>query len=75
MGRIGRAILREYWDSLGRGNSLGCEIVAVNNPGNPEVYAHLLEYDSVHRGYRFQVGYNRDTGRIVEKRRWERVGF
>lgn len=44
MGRIGRTILREYFN---RGNE-NFEIVAVNNPGQPKEYVHLLKYDSVH---------------------------
>jgi glyceraldehyde 3-phosphate dehydrogenase len=44
MGRIGRTILRE----LTKRNSGDLEIVAVNNPGKLEEYAHLLKYDSVH---------------------------
>lgn len=44
MGRIGRTVLREYFN---RAES-DFEIVAVNNPGNPKEYLHLLKYDSVH---------------------------
>ena len=58
MGRIGRAVLREYWNSLDGRN---LEIVAVNNPGNPEIYAHLLEYDSVHNCGHLQVHYSAES--------------
>jgi glyceraldehyde-3-phosphate dehydrogenase type I len=44
MGRIGRGLLREWSDR----KIAGLEIVAVNNPGNPDSYLHLLEFDSVH---------------------------
>lgn len=44
MGRIGRTVLREFFN---RAES-DFEIVAVNNPGNPKDYLHLLKYDSVH---------------------------
>ncbi len=44
MGRIGRTVLREYFNR----QESDFEIVAVNNPGIPEQYIHLLKYDSVH---------------------------
>ncbi|MBY0415504.1 MAG: type I glyceraldehyde-3-phosphate dehydrogenase, partial [Bdellovibrionales bacterium] len=44
MGRIGRTVLREFFNR----KESDFEIVAVNNPGNPEQYIHLLKYDSVH---------------------------
>jgi glyceraldehyde-3-phosphate dehydrogenase type I len=44
MGRIGRTVLREYFNR----NINSFEIVAVNNPGAPDVYVHLFKYDSVH---------------------------
>ena len=47
MGRIGRAIVREW---AARSPS-DLEIVACNNPGRPQDYVHLLKYDSVHGTY------------------------
>lgn len=44
LGRIGRTLLREHFN---RSNE-NYEIVAVNNPGTPTPYIHLLKYDSVH---------------------------
>jgi glyceraldehyde 3-phosphate dehydrogenase len=44
MGRIGRTVLREFFER----NETAFEIVAVNNPGKPDQYVHLLKYDSVH---------------------------
>lgn len=44
MGRIGRTVLREYFNR----NESQFEIVAVNNPGKSEEYIHLFKYDSVH---------------------------
>lgn len=44
MGRIGRTVLREL---MNRENAQ-IEVVAVNNPGNPKEYLHLLQFDSVH---------------------------
>ncbi|MBT7608192.1 MAG: type I glyceraldehyde-3-phosphate dehydrogenase [Bacteriovoracaceae bacterium] len=45
MGRIGRTILREIFQ---RDLTDQIEIVAVNNPGTPEEYCHLIRYDSIH---------------------------
>lgn len=44
MGRIGRTILREIFNS----NHPILEVVAVNNPGEMKRYVHLLRYDSCH---------------------------
>ncbi|MDD0851458.1 type I glyceraldehyde-3-phosphate dehydrogenase [Halobacteriovorax sp. GB3] len=44
MGRIGRTVLREIINR----NVEEIEVVAVNSPGLPEQYVHLLKYDSVH---------------------------
>ena len=66
MGRIGRAILREYWNSLRQEEPIDLQIVTVNNPGNPEIYAHLLEHDSVHDNGNFQVDYDADRKYIRE---------
>ena len=75
MGRIGRALVREYWDSLRNHGQRDMEIVAVNNPGNPEVYAHLLEYDSVHGSYNFRVDYNADKKCIQEGESESNIAF
>jgi len=42
-GRIGRCFTRRVFDDY----SHQIEIVAVNDPGDPEVMSHLLKYDSV----------------------------
>jgi len=57
MGRIGRTVLREYFSR----NDFNFEIVAVNNPGKPEQYVHLLKYDSVHGKFNGDVAINGDT--------------
>ena len=44
MGRIGRTVLREFFNR----EVEEFEIVAVNSPGHPEDYVHLLKYDSIH---------------------------
>ena len=54
LGRIGRTILREVFNR----NEAGIEIVAVNNPGASEQFAHLLRYDSVHGKFQYDVSYN-----------------
>ena len=41
-GRIGRNVFRVAM------NNPEVEIVAINDPGNIEALAHLLQYDSVH---------------------------
>jgi glyceraldehyde-3-phosphate dehydrogenase type I len=43
LGRIGRTLIREITNR----NIEDLEIVAVNSPGDPEAYVHLLKYDSV----------------------------
>lgn len=53
MGRIGRTLLREHFS---RPNE-HYEIVAVNNPGTPTPYIHLLRYDSVHGKFDGQIEY------------------
>lgn len=55
MGRIGRTILREIFN---RNLHESLEVVAVNNPGNPMDYIHLMKYDSVHGRFDGDVSYN-----------------
>lgn len=54
-GRIGRTLVREYFRQKSLGVNLNYEIVATNNPGKIETYAHLLAHDSVHRHYALDV--------------------
>lgn len=44
-GRIGRNVLRAHYES---GKTHDIEIVAVNSPGDVNINAHLLRYDSCH---------------------------
>ena len=44
-GRIGRNVLRAHYES---GKAHDIEIVAVNSPGDVNINAHLLRYDSCH---------------------------
>ncbi len=55
MGRIGRTILREIFN---RNLHDSLEVVAVNNPGNPNDYIHLMKYDSVHGVFDGEVSYD-----------------
>lgn len=48
VGRIGRTILRAYFDRLSKNANYNFEVVAVNNPGEPKPYIHLLKHDSLH---------------------------
>jgi len=48
VGRIGRTILRAYFARVAKNSDLNLEIVAVNNPGIPKPYLHLLKHDSLH---------------------------
>ena len=47
VGRIGRTIIRQMFTSP----SDQIEITAINNPGDPKAYTHLLKYDSVHGAF------------------------
>ena len=48
LGRIGRTVIREFEKQKANGLYGNLEIVAVNNPGKPEDYIHLMKYDSLH---------------------------
>jgi glyceraldehyde 3-phosphate dehydrogenase len=61
VGRIGRTILRAYFDRISRGTDTHLEIVAINNPGNPTPYVHLLRYDSLHGKLKAELGFNEET--------------
>jgi glyceraldehyde 3-phosphate dehydrogenase len=66
MGRIGRTVLREFFDR----NETDFEIVAVNNPGKAAEYVHLLKYDSVHGPFKGDVHLEGDSlslnGKIIK---------
>ena len=44
-GRIGRNVLRAHYES---GKKRDLEIVAINAPGDVNIHAHLLKFDTVH---------------------------
>ena len=59
-GRMGRLGLRAWW---GRG---GYEIAAINDPAmTPEMAAHLLEFDTVHRRWDRPVGWT-ERGIVID---------
>lgn len=51
-GRIGRNVLRAHYES---GKKHDIEIVAVNSPGDVNINAHLLRYDSCHGRFGYDV--------------------
>ena len=51
MGRIGRTVLREFFNR----QEADFDIVAVNNPGKISDYIHLLKYDSVHGRFNGEI--------------------
>lgn len=57
VGRIGRTLIRAYFANLKENTDRGLELVAVNNPGDPETYIHLLKYDSVHGKFPYEINF------------------
>jgi len=60
LGRIGRTVLREIFSR----NISELEVVAVNSPGEPDGYVHLLKYDSVFG--RFEKSVSIDDGDTLD---------
>lgn len=60
MGRIGRTVLREYFNR----KESEFEVVAVNNPGNAKEYLHLFKYDSVHGTFDGEASIEGDVMKI-----------
>jgi glyceraldehyde 3-phosphate dehydrogenase len=60
MGRIGRTVLREYFNR----KESDFEIVAVNNPGSSKEYLHLFKYDSVHGTFIGEASIENDVMKI-----------
>lgn len=60
-GRIGRNLLREFLLRKQGGEFQNMDIVAVNNPGDINTFAHLLKYDSVHGKFPMNISVNGDT--------------
>lgn len=51
-GRIGRNVLRAHYES---GKKRDLEIVAINAPGDVNIHAHLLKFDTVHGRFEADV--------------------
>lgn len=64
VGRIGRTILRAYFDRLAKDANYNFEIVGINNPGEPKPYIHLLKHDSLHGALKGDFSFNNDTREI-----------
>src|SRR5690606_33235402 len=64
VGRIGRTILRAYFDRIDRGVDTNLEVVGINNPGDPTPYIHLLKYDSLHGKLKGDFSFNKETREI-----------
>jgi glyceraldehyde-3-phosphate dehydrogenase type I len=61
LGRIGRTVIREFEKRKAEGLYANLEIVAVNNPGKPKDYVHLMKYDSLHGKFPGDVILNDDV--------------
>lgn len=64
VGRIGRTILRAYFNRLAQNPNYNFEVVAVNNPGEAKPYIHLLKHDSLHGALKGDFNYNNDSREI-----------
>ena len=65
-GRIGRNVLRALYES---GRTGEIQVLAINDLGDAATNAHLLQYDTAHGRFRFDVGVEGDeltvgSGRI-----------
>ncbi|MDG1494037.1 MAG: glyceraldehyde 3-phosphate dehydrogenase NAD-binding domain-containing protein, partial [Luminiphilus sp.] len=57
-GRIGRNILRAYYDRPELSQAIA--IVAINDLGEPAINAHLLEFDTAHGRFGHEVTSGKD---------------
>jgi glyceraldehyde 3-phosphate dehydrogenase len=64
VGRIGRTILRAYFAKIEKNLDTNFEIVAINNPGEPKPYIHLLKHDSVHGKLKGDFSFNNEAAEI-----------
>ena len=65
VGRIGRTVLRAYFDRLAADKNLNIEIVAINNPGDSKPYIHLLKHDSLHGKLQGDFSFNTESSEIT----------
>lgn len=63
VGRIGRTIMRAWFDKVSAGNT-NIEIVAINNPGEPKPYIHLLKHDTLHGKLKGDFNWNEEAREI-----------
>jgi glyceraldehyde-3-phosphate dehydrogenase type I len=61
LGRIGRTVIREFEKRKAEGLYANLEITAVNNPGSPKDFVHLMKYDSLHGKFPGDVILNGDV--------------
>ena len=59
-GRIGRNILRAYYENISSGKELPFKIVSINDLGNASVNAHLLKYDTAHGTFSEEISVDGD---------------
>ena len=59
-GRIGRNILRAYYENTSTDKGLPFKIVAINDLGDASVNAHLLKYDTAHGTFSEEVSVDGD---------------
>lgn len=64
VGRIGRTILRAYFARIAKNTDTNIEVVAINNPGIPKPYVHLLKHDSLHGKLEGDFSFNEETAEI-----------
>lgn len=64
VGRIGRTILRAYFARIAKNTDTHIEVVAINNPGIPKPYVHLLKHDSLHGKLEGDFSFNEETSEI-----------
>jgi glyceraldehyde 3-phosphate dehydrogenase len=63
-GRIGRCLIRAFFEH----SYPDLELVAINSPSNIETLAHLLKYDSIHGGFKYELKVIDDTFIINDKK-------
>ena len=59
LGRIGRCLIRCIYENNSTYNGL-LELSALNGSTLPETHAHLIQYDSVHGKFPYDVAYGKD---------------
>jgi glyceraldehyde 3-phosphate dehydrogenase len=64
VGRIGRTILRAYFNKVAKDLKTNIEIVAINNPGDLRPYIHLLKHDSLHGKLQGDFSYDTESKEI-----------